>query len=139
VSFRRNRGSYAASTIKDAREASLRLLGISISDQAYRLGERLVELERAVVGRADIWEVHPEVSFRAIAGHHLAWPKTSWNRCHERVDLLQDAGIEIPASIANIGNAGTEDVLDAAAAAWTARGIADRTAATLPTEPSHFV
>ena len=130
---------YAASTIEAAREVSLRLLGISISDQAYRLGERLLELERAVVGRGNIWEVHPEVSFTALANRHLTWPKTSWNGFHERVGILRDANIEIPASIGDIGNAGTEDVLDAAAAAWSARRIADRTAASLPTEPTQFL
>jgi predicted RNase H-like nuclease len=130
---------YAASTIKAAREVSLRLLGISTSDQAYRLGDRLLELERAVVGRADIWEVHPEVSFRAMAGRHLTWPKTSWNGLHDRLDLLQGAGIEIPVSIADIGNAGTEDVLDAAAAAWSASRIAEGSARSLPDKPTQFI
>jgi predicted RNase H-like nuclease len=129
---------YAASTIEAAREVSLRLLGISISDQAYRLGDRLLELERAVVGRAEIWEVHPEVSFRAMAGRHLTWPKTAWNGLHDRLDLLQRAGIEVPVSIADIGNAGIEDVLDAAAAAWSASRIAEGSARSLPDKPTQF-
>jgi predicted RNase H-like nuclease len=130
---------YEASTIQAAREVSLQLLGISISDQAYRLGERLLELEGAVVGRGDIWEVHPEVSFTALANRHLRWSKSSWNGFHERFDLLQEAGIEIPVSVAEIGNAGTEDVLDAVAAAWSSSRIADGTAASLPTEPTQFI
>ena len=130
---------YEASTIQAARKVSLRLLGISISDQAYRLGERLLELERTVVGRGNVWEVHPEVSFTALANRHLKWPKTSWNGFHERFDLLQEAGIEIPVSIAGIGNAGTEDVLDATAAAWSAGRIAKGTASSLPSEPTQFV
>jgi len=91
------------------------------------------------VARADVWEVHPEVSFRAIAGHHLAWPKTSWNGFHERVELLQQAGIEIPPSISDLGNAGSDDVLDAAAAAWSAGRIAEGTATSLPSEATQFV
>ena len=130
---------YAAATVAAARKVSLRLLGVSISHQAYALGERLLELERAVVGRAHIWEVHPEVSFRAIASRHLAWPKTSWNGFHERVSLLREAGIEIPASIGDIGGAGTEDVLDATAAAWSASRIAEGTARSLPSEPTQFI
>jgi predicted RNase H-like nuclease len=129
---------YEAPTYDAAREESIRLLGISISRQAYGLGERLLELEQAVVARRDIWEVHPEVSFRAIAGRHLAWPKTSWNGFHERVNLLHDAGIEMPPSIGDLGNAGTEDVLDAAAAAWSAGRLAEGTAASLPSEPAQF-
>jgi predicted RNase H-like nuclease len=130
---------YEASTIQAAREVSLRLLGMSISDQAYRLGDRLLELERVVAGRADIWEVHPEVSFCAMAGRHLTRPKKSWNGFHERLDLLQESGIEIPAPIAEIGNAGTEDVLDAAAAAWSASRIAEGSAASLPAEPTQSI
>jgi len=130
---------YAAPTYDMAREESIRLLGISISRQAYGLGDRLLELEQAIVARADIWEVHPEVSFREIAGRHLAWPKTSWNGFHERFDLLREAGIEIPLSISDLGDAGTEDVLDAAAAAWSAGRIAEGTASSLPSEPTQFV
>jgi len=130
---------YTAPTYDAAREKSIRLLGISISRQAYALGDRLLELDQAVVARADIWEVHPEVSFREIAGRHLAWSKTSWNGFHERVDLLHEAGIEIPLSISDLGNAGTEDVLDAAAAAWSAGRIAEGTAASLPSEPTQFI
>lgn len=130
---------YKASTIQAAREVSLRLLDISTSDQAYRLGDRLLELERAVAGRTNIWEVHPEVSFCAMAGRHLTRPKTSWNGFHDRLNLLQEAGIEIPASITEIGNAGIEDVLDAAAAAWSASRIAEGSAASLPAEQTQFV
>jgi predicted RNase H-like nuclease len=130
---------YSASTIEGAREVSLRLLGISISAQAYRLGERLLELERVAAGRDQIREVHPEVSFCAMASHQLAWPKTSWNGFHERVELLEAERIELPSAIADIGSAGTEDVLDAAAAAWSARRIAEGVAASLPTEPRQFV
>jgi predicted RNase H-like nuclease len=130
---------YAAPTYDAARQESIRLVGISISRQAYGLGDRLLELEQAVVARRDIWEVHPEVSFRAMAGRHLAWPKTSWNGFHERIDLLRGVGIEIPNSISDLGDAGTEDVLDAAAAAWSAGRIAGRRAACLPSEPTQFV
>jgi predicted RNase H-like nuclease len=130
---------YAAPTYDAARLESIRLLGVSISRQAYGLGDRLLELEEAVVARRDIWEVHPEVSFRAMAGGHLAWPKASWNGLHERVGLLQEAGVQIPPSIAGLGAAGTEDVLDAAAAAWSAARIAEGTAESLPGEPTQFI
>ena len=130
---------YAASTHDAAKREAISLLGISIPIQAYSLGDRLLELEQAVVARADIWEVHPEVSFRAIAGRHLPWPKTSWNGFHERVELLHQADIEIPPSISDLGDAGSEDVLDAAAAAWSAGRIAEGTATSLPAEPTQFV
>jgi hypothetical protein len=82
------------------------------------------------VARADIWEVHPGVSLRAIAGHHLAWPKTSWNGFHERVELLHQAGIEIPPSISHL------------CGAFRGRPrsrIAEGMARCLPNEPTQFV
>jgi predicted RNase H-like nuclease len=131
---------YEAPSIEAARKVSVRLLGRSISHQAYGLRHRLLELEQGVAGHPlDIREVHPEVSFRAMAGRHLRWPKTSWNGFHERVDLLRGAGIEIPPSIQDLADAGIEDVLDAAAAAWSANRIADGEAESLPGEPAQFV
>jgi predicted RNase H-like nuclease len=129
---------YAAPTYDAACEESIRLVGVSISRQAYGLGERLLELEQAVVGRADVWEVHPEVSFRGMAGDHLRWPKASWNGFYERLELLRREGVEIPPAVESLHHVGSEDVLDAAAAAWTAARIAEGTAASLPSEPTQF-
>jgi predicted RNase H-like nuclease len=76
---------YAALDYNMARERCLTLTGgsRSISRQAHALGERVLELEKVAAVRDDIWEVHPEVSFCAMAGRHLAWTKTSWNGLHE--------------------------------------------------------
>lgn len=126
---------YAASDYDVARERCLALTGGSISRQAYALGERLLELEAAVAVRDGVREVHPEVSFCAMAGRHLAWPKTSWNGVHERVRLLRDQQLVIPTEIAEIGNAGAADLLDAAAAAWSAARIANGHAISLPDPP----
>ena len=43
--------------------------------QAYRLRAKL--LEAATLDRL-LHEVHPEVSFRALAGPDLAYPKRTW-------------------------------------------------------------
>jgi predicted RNase H-like nuclease len=65
-------------------------------------------------------EVHPEISFREMAGEPLP-SKKSWNGLWRRVDLLAREGIELPKNLVNdAGEAGPDDVLDAAAAAWTA-------------------
>lgn len=129
---------YAAPDYDVARERCLALTGGSISRQAYALGERLLELEAAVAVRDGVREVHPEVSFCAMAGRHLAWPKTSWNGVHERVRLLRDQQLVIPTEIAAIGNAGAADLLDAAAAAWSAARIANGHAVSLP-DPAQVV
>lgn len=121
---------YTAPDYNIARERCLALTGRSISQQAYALRDRLLELEDAVAMRDNVREVHPEVSFRAMAGRHLAWPKTSWNGLHERVQLLCDQQLVIPRYIDDIGDVGADDVLDAAAAAWSATRIANGRALT---------
>jgi len=126
---------YEAPNYDAARETCLKLTEGSISRQAYALGERILELERTVEGQHEVREVHPEVSFREMAGRFVSWPKTSWNGLHERKQLLLDHGVEIPTQIATIGNAGAEDVLDAAAAAWSADRIAHGAAKTFPDPP----
>ncbi|MGA7704190.1 MAG: DUF429 domain-containing protein [Solirubrobacteraceae bacterium] len=128
---------YAALDYNTAQERCLALTGgsRSISRQAYALSERVLELEEAVVLRDDIREVHPEVSFCAMAGRHLGWTKTSWNGLHERVRLLRDQQLVIPAEVTDIGDAGAEDLLDAAAAAWSATRIASGNALSLPNPP----
>jgi len=102
---------YAALDYNTARERCLALTGgsRSISRQAYALGERVLELEEAT--------------------------KTSWNGLHERVRLLRDQQMVIPAEVTDIGDAGAEDLLDAAAAAWSATRIANGNALSLPRPP----
>jgi len=126
---------YEAPNYSAAREECLKLTDRSISQQAYALKERLLELDEVDTRQSDVREVHPEVSFRAMADRPLCWAKTSWNGLHERKRLLLDHGVEIPTEIAKVGNAGAEDLLDAAAAAWSADRIANETAISLPTPP----
>src|SRR4051812_37470827 len=127
---------YLAASYAEARRVAVDLTSVSISSQAYALRERLLELESVAAARPEVHEVHPEVSFCAMAGgRHLAWPKRSWNGFNERLALLRGAGIELPAMIDEVGGAGIEDVLDAAAAAWSANRIARGQAGSLPREP----
>ncbi len=53
----------------------------------------------------------------------------------ERVRLLRDQRLVIPEEIAYAGDAGAEDLLDAAAAAWSATRIANGHALSLPDPP----
>ncbi len=59
------------------------------------------------------------MSFATLAGTHLQHPKRTWNGLMERRRLLAAAGIELPADLPGC-DAGADDVLDAAAVAWTA-------------------
>jgi predicted RNase H-like nuclease len=126
---------YEADGYDGARETCLTLTGHSISRQAYGLRERLLELDYVSVGRDRVREVHPEVSFCEMAGQPLTWSKTSWNGLHERLRLLRDHNLIVPSEITDVGNAGAEDILDAAAAAWSANRIATGRGQSLPDPP----
>jgi predicted RNase H-like nuclease len=69
-----------------------------------------------------VWEVHPEVSFSLLAGGHLP-PKNSWNGAARRHRLLRDAGVVLPDDLQAAGRVKVDDVLDAAAVAWSCRRL----------------
>ena len=111
--------------------------GLGISAQAHALGPRI----RHVTGlaRADVpgrfREVHPEVSFRAMnEGRPLAGTKRSAAGSLQRIDLLRQEGIDL-AGLTGAAPQPLHDVLDAAAAAWTAHRVACGTATCLPDPP----
>lgn len=112
--------------------------GFGISAQAYAL--RAAILEAAGVAKADerLLEVHPEASFRAMAGRPLAYSKRTWNGQMMRRRLLACSGIDIPDDLGGAGLAAAEDVLDAAAAAWSGYRIATGQAFSLPDPPQRL-
>jgi predicted RNase H-like nuclease len=99
-----------------------------ISRQSYGLWQRMHEVETY----ADrVHEVHPEISFWKMNGERrLTASKHTWNGLFERRGLLEREGIAFPDSLAE--NARAVDVLDAGAAAWSARRIARGEHETLP-------
>jgi predicted RNase H-like nuclease len=121
------RAALDAATYVEAR----RLLP-SLSAQSFALGKKILEVEAALEER--VFEVHPEVSFAALAGHHLRYSKRSWNGQMERRRLLAAAGIDLPDKL-SAGQAAADDVLDAAIGAWSAARKARGEAATLPPDP----
>jgi len=114
-----------AATYAEARAIAARRGGPSLSSQAYRLGPKILEVDAWLVSAGcRVAEVHPEVSFVQMnGGHKLAWSKKSWNGMRERASLLRTEGVVVPDDLGAAGAAGIDDVLDAAAAAWTARRI----------------
>ncbi len=112
--------------------------GLGITSQTHSLGPRILQVELALneSAMADrIYEVHPEVSFAAMKGSPLAEPKTSWNGQQVRRRLLRATGIELPDDLPSVGIVPADDLLDAAAAAWSANRIAAGKAVTLPSKP----
>ena len=76
----------------------------------------------ALAARRELLEVFPEATFRHLAGHDLAWYKKTWAGSTHRRDLLAGAAppVTVPWDLGPVGAAPTDDVLDAAAAAWSA-------------------
>jgi predicted RNase H-like nuclease len=75
-----------------------------------------------------LYEVHPELAFTALAGAPLADSKHTKVGLAIRRDLLAQAGIILPP---RVSGAAENDLLDAAAVAWSARRIAAGNAITL--------
>ena len=114
------------------------LTGKGLSRQAHAILPKIAEVDAVMTPALQrrIVEVHPEVSFAAMAGpgRHLAHPKKTAAGFAERRELLEVAlGVPIwdRAEARTVARpAGADDVLDAAAAAWSAarfaRGVAGR-------------
>jgi predicted RNase H-like nuclease len=134
------RPALLATSHAEGSAVNLEATGKGITRQAYGLAKKILEVDAWVrtVGRPVI-EVHPEVCFATLAGHSLAHPKWSWAGAEERRRLLWSAGIQVPADIGVAGEfAGVDDVLDAAAASWTARRYAEGSATCHPETPEQF-
>lgn len=126
-----------AATYTEARRLARDRGETGVSAQAYALRRKIFEVEAVAGGDDRVYEVHPEVSFRELGGGagRLAGKKT-WDGLGERRELLRRAGIELPDVLGDAGRrSGADDVLDAAAAAWSALRVARGEARSLPDPP----
>ena len=109
--------------------------GLGVSAQAHALGPRIVHVTALAERDERIHEAHPEVSFRAMnRSAPLAHRKKSAGGVLERIALLREHGIELR-SLGAAASAPIDDVLDAAACAWTAQRILTGNARTFPDPP----
>lgn len=134
------RAALEAPTHPEATALSSAATGKGISQQAYRLGPKILEVD-AWVRRTDrtVIEVHPEVSFATLAGHPLEHPKSTWAGVEERRALLATVGLVLPADVGEAGAmAAVDDVLDAAAVSWTATRYARGAAVSYPPTAEDF-
>ncbi|WP_239103359.1 DUF429 domain-containing protein [Microbispora corallina] len=131
------RPALEAGTHAAAVEINRRLAGEGVSRQAYGLRDKLFDVDRWRPGPSRrVVEVHPELSFTRMAGAPLPYPKSTWAGAERRRELLAAEGVEVAGDLGPAGAfAGVDDVLDAAAAAWTARRVARGAARPLPDPP----
>jgi predicted RNase H-like nuclease len=130
------RGALAAN-----RRSSAARLGISI--ECFGLFPRLREVDEAL--GADpalaerVTEIHPELSFRALAGGAagLPEPKRSPRGLARRLALLRRAFPHVARTLPpRMRGVAADDVLDAHAVAWSAARVARDTAVCLPARPA---
>ena len=117
-----------------AHDISHELTGRRANPLSLALVPKILQVQAVATQDERVYEVHPEVSFRKLAGHPLA-SKKSWNGHTQRRALLVAAGIVIPKDLGRGGTAAADDILDAAVAAWSAGRIAEGVATPLPNPP----
>lgn len=135
------RAALLADTYAAALAVSRELTGHGISSQAYRLRAKILQVDHWRQGplTCPVAEAHPELSFAAMAGTPLRDSKSTWAGVARRRELLAAQGIDLDGDLGLTGlRVGVDDVLDAAAVAWTARRVAAGRARRLPAEPERF-
>jgi predicted RNase H-like nuclease len=134
------RAALEADSYPAAAEVNRQRAGEGISAQVYALQAKIIEVDRwAGHSRRRVVEVHPEVSFATMAGSPLLDGKRTWAGAHHRRRLLAEGGIHLADDVGAAGRlAAVDDVLDAGAAAWTARRVATGAAMSLPDPPVEY-
>jgi len=129
------RSTLQAKSYAEASAISTRVLGKGLSQQSYNLLAKIGEVD-AHVRAAQLYEVHPEVSFRLMNDEgRLPHAKKTWGGLTARLSLLRAQGIVLPDRLGEADAVGIDDVVDAAAAAWSARRIAAGQARSFPVAP----
>lgn len=121
----------------EANQLSVRRVGSGLSKQSHAIGKKILEVETWMPeAPCPVWEVHPEVCFRQMVGSPIDYSKKSWAGMMLRRKALLEAGIDVELMIDHAGEqAGVDDMLDAAAAAWSADRIERGVAQSLPSRP----
>ena len=137
------RAAVQADGYQAAAAENRRLAGEGLSRQAFALRAKILDvdqwLQAGSLAPVRVVEAHPELSFAAMAGAPLRSRKITWAGAVQRRALLAQAGILLDGDLGLAGEqAGVNDVLDAAAAAWTARRVSQGVARCLPSPPEVF-
>ena len=118
-----------APTFAEACDVARAISGKAISQQAFSLGPKILEVQGRAEGDGRVIEMHPEVSFCELAGSQLLESKHTPEGLDRRRALLSDAGIKLPGAVPGVPEA---DLLDAAVGAWTAARYATGKAEAVP-------
>ena len=125
------RAALQARSFAEANEIARTITGQGLSQQAYGLARKMLEVHELAEPDERVIEMHPEVSFCALAGAPLGESKHTVEGLARRRDLLEATGIRLPGAFPGVPEA---DLLDAAAGAWTAVRYARGEATPFPPE-----
>ena len=115
-----------ATTYAEARSTSLAAAGRSLSAQSFALVPAIRSLDDALGDPPDprVHEVHPELSFRALDGR-VTDRKAVGSGIAQRIRALERVMDVLDALAQDRTGVPVLDALDACAAAWSARRLAD--------------
>lgn len=134
------RDAFAATSHVEASAINRRRTGNGISVQAWGLREKVLAADEwSRTTRHDHWEVHPELAFSLLRdGRPCDHPKSTWSGQQERRAALAAAGIDLD-DLGEVGAlAAADDVLDAAAVAWSARRLVTGHGRSWPDPPERY-
>jgi predicted RNase H-like nuclease len=122
---------------EEATRLSVQLDGFGVSRQSYSLRKKIFEVDHWLTeAPCPVYEVHPELSFRKMTGAVIVASKKTWSGMSRRRKALLGEGINLDdVDDEIVHRAAVDDVLDAGAAAWTARRISEGQARAIPSEP----
>ena len=126
------RAALEAPDYEAAKGIAEKLTGKKLTTQAWGLRHNIAVVEAIASCDPRVREVHPEVSFRSLVGQEIGYSKHSWNGQRLRRLALESDGITFPDELSHGGDVPVADVLDAAAAAWSARRAALREGSSFP-------
>ena len=111
----------------DAKAINRSITGKGLSKQAWNIAPKIKLVDDAITPECQQWafEVHPEVCFWALAGSRpMVHRKKINDGVNKRLDLLRPVLPDIDNDLQNRpSGVAKNDLLDAAAAAWTALRI----------------
>jgi predicted RNase H-like nuclease len=137
------RPALSASTYLDAKAASIASQKKGISQQAWAIYPKILEVDNALRGdaglRARVVEVHPELTFSTWAGKPIIPGKKRPEGHAIRRDLIArhfgPLTFESARNQIQRNHASNDDIADAFAALWTAQRILNGKSQTLPLDP----
>ena len=146
---RRLLGRRASSVFSPPSRQALRARNYSevrrqgLSRQAFGILPKIREVDRLMTSQLQwrVYEAHPELTFRALAGRPMRYSKKTTQGRRERLTVLQNSWPKLAKLVRKTfkgwprTQAAPDDLLDAAALALTARHLAQKKAVRLPQRP----